>query len=146
MIGCFLLVLKDSKRAPKKQPDLMHIFKDYVQFNYIDKIFCWRIKMMDHSCPNCFPDILACRITQVSPFGHRARLEQLSMLEQQLVHASSPDTISSNLVHSLEECTYFWTFDNIIKDLVIKALKQTTATKAISQILSIWICNTDELY
>ena len=63
--------------------------------------------MMDHSGPNCLPDILACRIVQDLPFGHRARLAQLSMLEQQLTHASSPDTISSNLVHSLEECATF---------------------------------------
>ena len=62
---------------------------------------------MDHSGPNCLSDILVCRIAQVSPFGHRTRVAQLSMLEQKLVHASSSDTISSNFMHSLEECTYF---------------------------------------
>ena len=62
---------------------------------------------MDHSGHNCLADILACRIIQDSAFGHRAKLAQLSMLEQQLAHASSPDTISGNLVHSLEECTTF---------------------------------------
>ena len=66
---------------------------------------------MGHSGPNCLPDILAYRIVQDSPFGHRARLAQLSMLEQQLAHASSPDTISCNLVHFSKECI---TFSNYI--------------------------------
>ena len=62
---------------------------------------------MDHYDPNCLSDILACRIVQGSAFWNRARLAQLSMLEQQLANALSPNTISSNLVHSLEECTTY---------------------------------------
>ena len=62
-------------------------------------------------------------------FGHKTGLGLLEQVVAELAWATRLFTKTKNLAHSLEECTYFWTsYKN--KALIIKALKQTTATKA----------------
>ena len=58
--------------------------------------------------------------------------------------ATWPLTRSNSSIYCFEECTYFEHLA-AIKTLIIKELKQKTATKAINQILIIPIFHVDEL-
>ena len=69
---------------------------------------------------------------------HLAKVQSLESNQAVLISKAimSPFTIFINLAHSLEECTYFEHLTKI-KALIIKALKQTTTIKIISQITNI---------